>query len=54
MSTKLYDEDFSINEFYGGFYREQCIQITDNHGYVQLDKEQVKKLVEVLQQWLSS
>lgn len=51
MSTTLYEGRFNIGSFYGGIDRGVCIQITDENGYVQLNRDDVIILISKLKEW---
>lgn len=53
MGEDIFDENgIILTSFYGGESRGQCIQFNLRSDYVQLEKEDVKNLNEVISKWL--
>lgn len=57
MSTELIDcprEGYQLTGFYGGDSRGYCLQITSDHGYVQVTREGAARLRDGIDSYLNS
>ena len=47
------DDNFlDINSFYGGVDKGNCVQLTLDHDYIQLERADILELVGALIEWL--
>jgi hypothetical protein len=50
--TNYLEAKLFLTAFNGGKERGQCVQVTPQSEYVQLDKDGVKDLINTLQEWV--
>lgn len=49
---KSKDNNFHITSFYGGKNKGRCVQFTMHEDYTQHTKEEIKEIINVLNEWL--